>query len=215
MVMVSETEEGRAWAEARIKQLTGGDKIRARFMRQDFFEYMPQFKLAFSGNHKPVLKNVDDAAKRRINMLPFLFKPAVVDLQLQAKLLKEAPGILRWMIEECLDWQMNGLIRPRVVIQATAEYFSEQDIVNQWVEECCVIGATQSETLAVLFKNWSDYALANGEKPGTAKWFNQTLTRLGCESVKSTPGNRGKRGFKGIGIRPVVTKDWTQSNAAD
>jgi putative DNA primase/helicase len=82
MVMVNETEEGRAWAEARIKQLTGDDKIRARFMRQDFFEHMPQFKLAFSGNHKPVLKNVDDAAKRRINMFRLLFKPAVVDLQL-------------------------------------------------------------------------------------------------------------------------------------
>ncbi|WP_254073239.1 phage/plasmid primase, P4 family, partial [Acidisphaera sp. S103] len=99
MVMVSETEEGRAWAESRIKLLTGGDKIRARFMRQDFFEYMPQFKLNFIGNHKPVLKNVDDAAKRRINMVPFLFKPTVVDFKLEEKLQEEGPGILRWMIE--------------------------------------------------------------------------------------------------------------------
>ncbi len=215
MVTASETEEGRAWAEARIKQMTGGDPITARFMRMDFFEFQPQFKLTIIGNHKPVLRNVDDAARRRFNMAPFLYKPPAKDMELEAKLLKEAPEILRWMIEGCLDWQKNGLIRPNVVVQATAEYFSEQDIVNQWVEDCCLLGATQSDTLAVLFKSWSDYALANGEKPGTTKWFNQTLSRLACESVKSTPGNRGKRGFKGVGIRPVVTKDWTQSNAAD
>ena len=215
MVTASETEEGRAWAEARIKQMTGGDPITARFMRMDFFEFQPQFKLTIIGNHKPVLRNVDDAARRRFNMAPFLYKPPAKDMELEAKLLKEAPEILRWMIEGCLDWQKNGLIRPNVVVQATAEYFSEQDIVNQWVEDCCLLGATQSDTLAVLFKSWSDYALANGEKPGTTKWFNQTLSRLACKSVKSTPGNRGKRGFKGVGIRPVVTKDWTQSNAAD
>jgi putative DNA primase/helicase len=142
-------------------------------------------------------------------MVPFLFKPAIVDLQLQAKLLKEAPGILRWMIEGCLDWQMNGLIRPRVVIQATADYFSEQDIVNQWVEECCVIGATQSDALAILFKSWSDYALANGEKTGTTKWFSQTLTRMGCTAVRHTPGNNGKRGFMGIATKPILAKSWT------
>jgi putative DNA primase/helicase len=208
LVTASETEEGRAWAEARIKALTGGDPITARFMRQDFFTFQPQFKLTIIGNHKPVLRNVDEASRRRINMAPFLYKPPAKDMELESKLLEEAPAILRWMIEGCLDWQKNGLIRPGVVVHATAEYFSEQDTVHQWVEDCCVIGATQSETLAVLFKNWSDYALANGEKPGTTKWFNQTLTRLGCEAVKNTPGNHGKRGFKGIGIRPVVTKYW-------
>jgi len=215
LVTASETEEGRAWAEARIKALTGGDPITARFMRQDNFTFQPQFKLTIIGNHKPVLRNVDDAARRRFNMVPFLYKPPAKDMELEAKLLEEAPGILRWMIEGCLDWQKNGLIQPDVVIQATTEYFSEQDTVHQWVEDCCVIGATQSDTLAVLFKSWSDYALANGEKPGTTKWFSQTLARLGCEAVKNTPGNHGKRGFKGISIRPVVTRDRTQADSAD
>jgi putative DNA primase/helicase len=119
------------------------------------------------------------------------------------------------MIDGCIDWQQNGLVRPDVVTKATTEYFSEQDTVNQWVEEACVMSPTQSDTLAILFKSWTDYALANGEKPGTTKWFNQTLTRLGCESVKNTPGNHGKRGFKGIGIQPVVTKDRTESHRHD
>ena len=79
MVCASETEEGRAWAEVRIKQLTGGDTISARFMRQDFFEFRPQFKLTVIGNHKPLLRNVDDAAKRRFNVVPFTRKPAKPD----------------------------------------------------------------------------------------------------------------------------------------
>ncbi len=203
LVTASETEEGRAWAESRIKQMTGGDPIAARFMRQDFFEYVPDFKLTIIGNHKPVLRNVDDAARRRFNMAPFLFKPQTVDRQLEMKLRVEWPGILRWMIEGCLDWQQNGLIRPPVVINATAEYFSEQDTVHQWVEDCCILGARQSDTLKTLFKSWSDYALANGEKPGSSKWFNQTLSRLGCEAVKSTPSFRGQRGFMGISVKLV------------
>jgi putative DNA primase/helicase len=201
LVTASETEDGRAWAESRIKSLTGGDPITARFMRQDFFEYSPQFKLTIIGNHKPVLRNVDDAARRRFNIVPFLFKPKTVDRELESKLRAEWPGILRWMIDGCLDWQMHGLVRPGVVTEATAEYFSEQDTVNQWVEECCILAAGQFDTLAVLFKSWTEYALANGEKPGTTKWFSQTVAKLGCEPVKNTPGAHGKRGFMGIGVR--------------
>jgi P4 family phage/plasmid primase-like protien len=215
MVTASETEEGRPWAEARIKQLTGGDMIRARFMRQDFFEYLPQFKLNFIGNHKPVLKNVDDAAKRRINMAPFLFKPTKVDTKLQEKLQEEAPGILRWIIEGCLDWQKNGLIRPIVVINATAEYFAEQDLVNGWIEDCCAIGIGQYDTVADLFKSWTAYCWANGQKTTTSMWFSQTLARIGYESVKNTQGKNGHRGFNGIAVKHIMNVDRTQSQAAN
>ena len=213
LVTASETEEGRAWAEARIKALTGGDTITARFMRQDFFEYVPHFKLTIIGNHKPVLKNVDDAAKRRFNVVPFVHRPARPDLQLEHKLKAEWPAILRWMIEGCLDWQMHGLVRPEVVKNTTAEYFSEQDTVNQWVTEFCTLGATQSDTLETLFKSWTAYAMANGEKPGTSKWFSQTLSRLGCTAVKDTPMNHGKRGFKGIAVTPVVKPSHNEPSA--
>jgi putative DNA primase/helicase len=215
LVTASETEEGRAWAETRIKALTGGDTISARFMRQDFFAYTPQFKLTIIGNHKPVLRNVDDAARRRMNMVPFLYKPPQKDMELESKLRREAPGILRWMTEGCLDWQKNGLIRPEVVTQATNEYFNEQDLVHQWIEDSCELGPRKSETMAVLFKSWSDYALANGEKPGTTKWFTQTLARLGCVSVKNTPGQHGKRGFTGIQIRAVISVDRTAPREVD
>jgi putative DNA primase/helicase len=71
LVTAVETEEGRRWAESRIKSLTGGDKISARFMRQDFFEYAPQFKLIIAGNHRPGLRSVDEAIRRRFNLVPF------------------------------------------------------------------------------------------------------------------------------------------------
>jgi putative DNA primase/helicase len=215
LVCASETEEGRAWAETRIKQLTGGDPISARFMRQDFFTFVPEFKLVVIGNHKPVLRNVDDAAKRRFNVVPFVLKPANPDRELEHKLQAEWPAIFRWMIAGCLEWQASGLTRPRVVVEATAEYFSEQDIVRQWVDENCELGPRQSETMTTLFKNWSDYAVANGEKPGTTKWFSQTVARLGCEAVKSTPGERGKRGFRGICVKTTKPRDLTEPQYDD
>ena len=111
MACATETEEGRPSAESKIKQLTGGDRIAARFMRQDFFEFQPQFKLVVIGNHKPTLRNVDDAAKRRFNMVPFTHKPPNPDRELEHKLRAERPGILRWMIAGCLTWQRGGLVQ--------------------------------------------------------------------------------------------------------
>ena len=137
LVTASETEEGRPWAEARIKQMTGGDRITARFMRQDNFTFIPQLKLIIVGNHKPVLHNVDDAARRRFNIIPFVRKPAAPDPDLEAKLKAEGPGILRWMIEGCLDWQRHGLQRPTAVCAATEEYFADQDVMAQWLADAC------------------------------------------------------------------------------
>lgn len=212
MVSASETEEGRAWAESRVKQMTGGDTIRARFMRQDFFEYRPQFKLVIVGNHKPVLRNVDEAARRRFNIIPFVHKPPAPDKQLEEKLKAEWPAILAWAIEGAIDWQQNGLVRPAVVADATNEYFTEQDSVRQWVEECCDTGGRNvCDTTAALFKSWSAYAQANGEKPGTTKWFSQSLQRLGYELVTDTPGHRKKRGFLGISAKPLDTSDQWQN----
>ena len=137
-VSASETEEGRAWAEARIKAMTGGDLISARFMRRDFFTYKPQFKLTIVGNHKPVLRNVDEAARRRFNIVPFEYMPASPDLALEERLKAEWPAILGWMIEGCADWHKNGLLRPERVAAATAAYFGEQDIFGHWLEDECI-----------------------------------------------------------------------------
>ena len=206
IVTASETEEGRAWAEARIKALTGGDKISARFMRQDFFEYYPQFKLTIIGNHKPVLRTVDDAMRRRINMIPFLLKPPVIDRQLEDKLLTEAPGILQWMIDGCLDWQANGLIRPAVVQAATSEYFSEQDLFGHWIEECCEVALGRNPPTwglsGSLFASWAEYCRKANELPRSQKTFANEMRKRGFEPFKATGGVRA---FKGVRLKDLVS----------
>ena len=180
LVTASETEEGRAWAESRIKQMTGGDRISARFMRQDFFEFDPNFKLLIVGNHKPILRNVDEAARRRFNIIPFVHKPEKKDQQLEKKLEAERAAILRWMIDGCLDWQRNGLIRPASVGKATADYFNSQDLFGQWLEECCELFPGKDnrlETAADLFASWKEFAESNGEQVGSGKAFGDKLTQ--------------------------------------
>ena len=201
LVTASETEEGRAWAEARIKALTGGDPITARFMRENFFTYQPHFKLLFAGNHQPKLNNVDAAMRRRFNMLPFIHKPDEPDHMLEEKLREEAPRILAWALRGCLDWQREGLARPAEVIAATDNYFEKQDLISQWLEDNCRVEKSNQSLFtssANLFKDWSGYALAAGEKPGAKNSFSENLDRLGLVQYR-LPASLGKhRGFKGI-----------------
>ncbi len=204
LVTASETEEGRAWAEARIKQMTGGDKIAARFMRQDFFEFLPQFKLMIVGNHKPVLRNVDEAARRRFLMVPFERKPQSPDRELERKLQGEAPAILQWMIDGCMDWQQNGLSKPAIVLAATEEYFSDQDLFSHWLTEECetdIDNMDKSEASSVLFKSWKEYATGSGSTPGTQLSFKDQMTRHGFKFIRG----RRAREFFGIRIRPKAS----------
>ena len=200
LVLASETEEGKAWAEAKIKQLTGGDPVSARYMRQDFFEFTPQFKLFIIGNHAPVLHNVDDAARRRFNILPFVHKPPKPDRHLEEALRAEWPGILRWAIEGCLDWQERGLIKPASVSVATDDYFDEQDMTGQWLHECCEVGPNQWDPFAKLFASWTTFAKSMGEEPGSAKAFSGLLVKRGFRRHKATSSRRD-RAFKGLSVR--------------
>jgi putative DNA primase/helicase len=186
LVTASETEEGRAWAESRIKQLTGGDPITARFMRQDFFTYEPEFKLWFVGNHRPVLRVVDEATRRRYRIMAFLNKPGVVDKDLEAKLRPEWPHILQWAIEGALRWQKNGLSLPKSVEDQTEGYFSEQDIIGQWMADRCdrdpmpIHESSMTRGLtAKLFGSFVAWCKQNGEEPGSNKRFSIELERRG------------------------------------
>jgi len=167
-VTCAETSEGRAWAETRIKQLTGGDPVTA---------YQPTFQLLIVGNHKPKLRNITEAMRRRLAMIPFVNAPAKPDHELEEKLRAEWPGILRWMIEGCLAWQKEGGIkRPEVVVEMTEEYFHEQDLLGQWIEERLerVPGSKLSTTKA--YESFVWFAEQSGErKPGDIKWFHEQM----------------------------------------
>lgn len=209
MVTASETEEGRAWAEARIKQITGGDRVAARFMRQDFFEYTPQFKLVIVGNYKPVLRNIDDATRRRFNVIPFTNAPENPDRELEEKLKSEYPGILRWMIDGCLDWRNEGLLRPDVVMNATLTYFEEQDIFGRWLEDRCEMGKYegQYESCERLYRSWTDYNLLNGEQPGTSMGFATKLSRRGFEIGQRQVDGRNAKCRLGISLIRLKKED--------
>jgi putative DNA primase/helicase len=179
LVTASETEEGKPWAEARIKELTGQDKITARFMRQDNFTYRPEFKLLVIGNNKPPLTAVDEAIRRRFNMIPFTVKPAEKDPDLGEKLKAEWPQILRWMIDGCIDWQADGLRRPAAVENETAEYFDDQDMMAQWLEEHCTIQEGQWEYRNKAFESFRRFMKEAGEGDIGTKTFTQAIRRYG------------------------------------
>ena len=202
LVCATETEEGRAWAEAMIKQITGGDKIAARFMRQDFFEYSPQFKLMFLGNNMPTLKSADVSTRRRFNIVPFAHKPAAPDRQLEVKLQTEWPAILRWMIQGCLEWQANGLQRPGVVIEATDAYFDAQDRFGRWLAERCLVRPNLQSQPGVLLADCRRWAEANGEDPLTGPVFRNAMEKVaGVRYVKV----HGHQWIKGINLGPWRT----------
>jgi putative DNA primase/helicase len=163
LVIASETDEGRPWAEARIKQMTGGDPITARFMRQDFFTFEPAFKLLIIGNHKPTIRNVDEAMRRRIHIVPFLHRPPQPDPYLGDALAAEAAGILRWMIDGCIAWQRDGLAPPASVQDATADYLHEQDAFAAWAAERLDFAANLSERPGALLGDFNAWAGRNGE----------------------------------------------------
>lgn len=209
LVASEESELGRAWNSARIKTLCGGDPVTARFMRQDFFTFLPTWKLLLVGNHQPSLRNVDDAVRRRFNIIPFNHKPANPDRELEAKLRAEWPQIFRWAIEGCLDWQRNGLVRPDVVTGATSTYFETQDLVGSWLEECCEVEPRNSDTLKRFFESYSTFADASGAHPGKAASLSDELSKRGYQRIRDSAGIRG-RGFMGLKLR--ISDSWGRNH---
>jgi putative DNA primase/helicase len=201
LVTATETEEGRQWAESRIKSLTGGDRVSARFMRQDFFEYTPQFKLFIAGNHRPGLRSVDEAIRRRFHLIPFAvtIPPEERDSELTEKLKAEWPGILAWIVAGCLKWQSEGLAAPKAVTDATAEYLNSEDAIAAWIEDRCERDVNAWSGASALFASWASWANKAGENPGSQKKFSRKLVDRNFNKHDLTAG----RGFYGLRIVPV------------
>jgi putative DNA primase/helicase len=196
LVLVSETEAGRSWAEARIKAVTGGERLRANFMRQDHFEFDPQFKLLVAGNHRPSLTGVGEAMRRRLHLIPFTvtIPEDRRDLRLAENLLDERDGILGWMLEGCAAWQSEGLAPPKCVTLAVDDYFKDEDLVGQWINQCCVSGNARKAPAAQLFASWKTWAEVGGFPAGSQKNLGEALRARG---FTPTTVNRA-RGWLGI-----------------
>lgn len=204
LVTAQETEEGRRWAESRIKAMTGGDPITARFMRQDFFTFEPVFKLLIAGNHRPGLRGVDEAIRRRMNLLPFTVTIPASDRDpdLPEKLKAEWPGILQWAIDGCLEWQQDGLAAPLAVVAATADYLDAEDAMATWLAECCEAEPNRNVDplpSSLFYSSWRTWSEAAGEHAGSQKRFTQAMVSRGYESERITKGmDKGKMGIRGL-----------------
>ncbi len=201
LVTAVETGEGHRWNESRLKLLTGGDQLTARFMRGDFFSFVPTFKFLIAGNHRPTLRTVDEAMRRRLHLLPFLANIASGDRdpELPEKLKSEWPGILRWTIAGSVTWFRDGLCAPEVVCRASLDYLEAEDTLQQWIDDHCDLRNGEWSASSALFVDWRRYAEDAGEQAGTMKAFSQRLATYGLTPVRKSE----RRGFSGIRLKVV------------
>ena len=203
LVLASEIQSGRRWHEARIKELTGGDTITARFMRGNPFDFKPSFKLMISGNHKPSLRDVDEAVRRRFHLIPFrvTIPPQNRDPQLGDKLKLEWKDILSWAIQGNLEWRRIGLAPPKAVVDATEEYLSQEDGIGQWLEECVDMRDADSfASSTTLFSSWRSWAQSRNEFVGSVKRLTQSLKERGFQHDRT----EDEKGFRGLALRSFV-----------
>jgi putative DNA primase/helicase len=187
-VATIETEEGKKLAEALMKQMTGGDNVRARKMKQDFFEFSPTHKIFLAANHKPVIRGTDCAVWRRIKLVPFTvtIPEGERDKDLLDKLRSELPGILNWCLRGCLDWQKDrSLGEPEDVRHATEVYQSEQDVLQSFLVECCNDHPEAKVKASALFGAYQDWS---GDRQMSLQTFGQRLRDRGLASKRSSSG---------------------------
>lgn len=200
-VAASETGEGRKLAEAKIKALTGGDTISARFMRGEFFNFRPVFKLWLSTNHKPKITETTDAIWDRIRLIPFSVRipKEQEDKRLRAKLQAELPGILAWAVDGCLAWQQEGLLEPADVMAATDAYRQESDLLGAFIEDACVLGEKVQASARSLYAAYTQWCEESGERTVTQTAFGKSLTERGFE--RELVGTARMRYWVGIGLK--------------
>ena len=190
LVVASEMPENGKLNENQVKQLTGGDTIKGRFMRQDFFEFKPTHKFMIMTNHKPSIQGSDIGIWRRIHLIPFLvvIPTEEQDQDLPERLKKELSGILRWCVEGCADWLEQGLNPPEVVTAATAEYRQDQDVFSQFLDDCCTMRSEKQVRANVIYKRYQDWCLDCGELAMSQVTFWQRLSEKGITKTKTSQG---------------------------
>lgn len=183
LVVLSETKDGQKLDEGLVKATTGGDRIRARRMREDHWEFTPSHTPIVVTNHKPLVQGDDFGIWRRLRLVPFTvtIPPERQDRHLPDKLRKELPAILRWLVEGCLAWQRDGLQEPDAVRAATDEYRTDSDSFARWLAEECVVTPNAMSKASVLLKRYRDWCESNGENPLSHRRFGE---RLGAQFAK-------------------------------
>lgn len=212
LVVAQEVSEGARWDEARLRMLTGGDRIAARFMRQDFFQFDPTHTLIIAGNHKPKMSTLDEAGLARMRVVPFTvtIPPEQRDPDLEVKLRSEWPAILRWAVEGAKTFLRDGLGSCDAVRNATDEYVIAEDLTAQWIEQRCYPSPQATTSLSALFLSWKAFAESGNHYVGNARKLSEELERLGYEKRRTRDGME----FRGLEVRrppmPSATPNMVQ-----
>jgi putative DNA primase/helicase len=199
-----EVEEGRYLAESLVKQLTGGDRISARFMHQDFFEFSPTHKIWLAANHPPIVRGGDDAIWNRIKKVPFgvVIPKEEQDRNLRDKLRAEMSGVLNWALEGCLEWQREGLGEPEEVRLATEEYREDMDTFAEFLAERCALGEDEWARTSELKRAYSGWCVEAGQRVLNWQIITGRLRERGCKPAsRRVGGGSPQRGWQGIGVK--------------
>jgi putative DNA primase/helicase len=197
-VTAAETREGARLNEQRIKSLTGGDPITAKWLYHDPFTFQPTHKHWLAFNHKPIIADETEGVWRRIRFIPFTrqFNQGEQDKNLLDKLKAEAPGILAWAVRGCLLWQQEGLEMPPAVFEATSAYREESDHLGQFIDECCICDVSASVPSAELWRSYLRWVEENEEVALSRQVFTERMENRALRRSRS--GHEGTRTWEGI-----------------
>ena len=190
LVKAAESQQRASLDEAVIKEITGGDRVTARFLYSEQFTFHPQFKLWLATNHLPRIRGTDEAIWRRIRLIEFKqrFEGASLDRRLPQKLKVELPGILAWAVEGCLRWQKTELGIPKAVVEATNLYREESDILGRFIDEECVVGKQHSVGGNDLYMSYRRWSGGNNEEAVSSSIFSNDLLRRGIRKARVGKG---------------------------
>lgn len=205
LVATIEVEQGKHFAEAQVKQMTGGDRMRTRRMHENFWEFAPTHKIWLAANHKPVIVGTDHAMWRRIKPIPFdvIIPDAEQDKHLPEKLREELSGILTWAVEGCLEWQRDGLREPAKVTAATAAYRAEMDVLGNFLADYFVIDPSGQEPVKDVNKAYAAWCRENGEVAFAPRVLKAKLESRGYKQTRS----KHLRQYTGIRFQDGVNLD--------
>jgi putative DNA primase/helicase len=183
LVVAIETESGHRLNEVLIKELTGGDAIRARRMREDYWQFDPTHTLIMATNHRPVIRGTDNGIWRRLKLIPFTVSVSDerADKTVPERLRAEYPGILAWCVRGCLEWQARGLATPSEVVEATDGYRREQDLIGSFLAECTRSDPSFRTRASVLYARYKAWGEAGSEFIATQTAFALALQERGFQ----------------------------------
>jgi putative DNA primase/helicase len=205
LVVASESEEGRKMRIGLVKKITGNRYLKARFMRQDYFQFERTHKTVLVTNNKPIVTETSNAVWRRLRLIPFTvtIPEEKQDRHLTERLVAEWPGILAWAVRGCLDWQKRqcDLALPDAVRDATTQYRSDSDAVGDFLQERCIVAGDLKVSRSSLYQAFVEWAKGGGEEMLSGKAFASRMRSRGFnDSAWTTEHARRLRAWTGVAL---------------